>query len=739
MDASSFEGIALDPSKCSKLSMEEKRELVYELSKQSHGAPEMLQSWSRQEILQILCAEMGKERKYTGLTKLKIIENLLKIVSEKKSLEQENTSNLEMQPSSESGQRSSKRQRKAEHPSRFPIEANTSSTTNTNVSLANVVYCKNLACRAKLSGQDAFCKRCSCCICRNYDDNKDPSLWLICSSEPPFQGDSCGMSCHLECAMKHGKSCITTDKSDKGNNGTFYCVSCGKANDLLSSLKKQLIVARDTRRVDILCYRLSLSQKLSFGAENCPKLYEVLDEAVNKLEADVGPLTGLPVKMARGIVNRLSFGPAVQQLCGLAVEYIDALLSERVSEMPSNAKVKDCEVIESKLVRFEDVFPSSVTVVLSSEGSSMENVVGYTLWHRKAVETEYPVEPTRTLFSPNTRFVLSDLMPATDYVLKIVSLDSKKELGMFEVQFCTSKAENELSNLNMKSLEVERSQSPPTNCSNLSNPSSVEDETNNIVLCSNEDENRGDNCLSCCENTDKAISTDLCCTTIAFASKSHIGNEEVMVSLGDEEDSIVKVTSLPNTDAINLENKQCSDVQTTEETSTDNGSNAPLQTALEFAPFVGSVEAGLPITPCKMENVKGSLGRKGKSEHCSKDLDNGSGKEDGPQVGCSSKKRVGEWHEECAGTGDKDFEYYVKVVRWLECGEHIDKTFRQKFLTWYSLRATPQDVRIVKAFVDTLIEDPASLAGQLVDTFSDVISSKRASVVPAGFCLKLWH
>lgn len=107
-----------------------------------------------------------------------------------------------------------------------------------------------------------------------------------------------------------------------------------------SSLKKQLIVARDTRRVDILCYRLSLSQKISVGAGNCPKLYEVLDEAVKKLEADVGPLTGLPVKMARGIVNRLSFGPAVQQLCGLAVEHIDALLSERVSEMPSNAKVK---------------------------------------------------------------------------------------------------------------------------------------------------------------------------------------------------------------------------------------------------------------------------------------------------------------------------------------------------------------------------------------------------------------
>ncbi|RVW80664.1 VIN3-like protein 2 [Vitis vinifera] len=81
----------------------------------------------------------------------------------------------------------------------------------------------------------------------------------------------------------------------------------------------------------------------------------------------------------------------------------------------------------------------------------------------------------------------------------------------------------------------------------------------------------------------------------------------------------------------------------------------------------------------------------------------------------------------------------VKVIRWLECEGHVEKNFRQKFLTWYSLRATPQEVRIVKVFVDTLIEDPASLAEQLIDTFSETISSKRSSVVPAGFCMKLWH
>lgn len=85
--------------------------------------------------------------------------------------------------------------------------------------------------------------------------------------------------------------------------------------------------------------------------------------------------------------------------------------------------------------------------------------------------------------------------------------------------------------------------------------------------------------------------------------------------------------------------------------------------------------------------------------------------------------------------------YVVKIMKWLECEGHIEKSFRQKFLTWYNLRATPQHVRVVKVYVDTFLEDPAALAEQLVDTFSDCISGKRTSVVPvkAGFCLKLWH
>ncbi|KAG0472278.1 hypothetical protein HPP92_016830 [Vanilla planifolia] len=86
-----------------------------------------------------------------------------------------------------------------------------------------------------------------------------------------------------------------------------------------------------------------------------------------------------------------------------------------------------------------------------------------------------------------------------------------------------------------------------------------------------------------------------------------------------------------------------------------------------------------------------------------------------------------------------DYEYCVKVIRWLECEGLIESNFRVKFLTWFSLRANSQEKRILSAYVDTLIDDPRSLAGQVVDTFSDAIFSKRSPLLPTGFCARLWH
>lgn len=730
MDSSYLEGLMLDPSKCSKLSMDEKRELVYALSKWSHGAPEMLQSWSRQEILEVLCAEMGKERKYTGLTKLKIIEQLLKIVTEKKSQEHAAAIDLEARASSEVPQKTAKRQRKTDNPIRLPVTANTVSTNNVIEDLENPVYCKNSACRARLFHDAAFCKRCSCCICHKYDDNKDPSLWLICSSEPPFQGVSCGMSCHLDCALRHERSGILKDKLDNRLDGSFYCVACGKVNDILGSWRKQLLIARDTRRVDILCYRVSLCRKILAGTKHYQKLYDIVDEAVKKLEADVGPLTGLPVKMARGIVNRLSSGPEVQRLCAFAIESLDTILSERVPDM------SDCKVMSAKLVTLEDVCTSSITVTLKFEDSSLGNLVGYTLWHRKSDDMDYPTEPTCTLFAPNSKFHLSGLSPDTDYHLKVVSLDSNRELGMCEVSFRTPTTGTEATNPNSKDMEVGRSESPATNCSSLSNPSSVEDETNNVIPCSNEDETRGDNYHDHCNTLEKMVSTNV---YNGYTDTIERGLTGETISLLDEEHSMGKICSAPNTDAVNLESKPSPDGQMMEDTSTENGSNTPRQTGLDCIPLAGASEALLPITPCKLDMMKDGLQRSCRPKLTIKDLDIGSGKEEEPQAGSSSKKRRLERRDDESAAVDKDFEYYVKVIRWLECDGHIETGFRKKFLTWYSLRATPQEVRIVKVFVDTFIEDPESLAGQLIDTFSDVISNKRSTTVPAGFCLKLWH
>ncbi|XP_044472087.1 VIN3-like protein 2 isoform X2 [Mangifera indica] len=709
------------------MSIEEKRELVYALSKRSHGASEMLQSWTRQEILQILCAELGKERKYTGLTKLKIIENLLKLVSEKNSAEHEVKTEAEPLSSSSSSQKTSKRQRKTENPSRFPVPVNEPAINNGSNDIVNAIYCKNLACRATLRVQDAFCKRCSCCICHQYDDNKDPSLWLICSSEPPFVGESCGMSCHLECALKNERSGIGNGRCFPGLDGSFYCVACGKVNDLLGCWRKQLMLAKDTRRVDILCYRVSLGQKLLSGTDKYKNLSTIVEDAVKMLEAEVGPLTGLPVKMGRGIVNRLSSGPEIQKLCACALQALEEMISN--TSLP-NPAIKDPNLI-SNMVSVEDVCATSLTVVLGSEDPSLGTNVSYSLWHRKAHE-DYPLRPTCTLFAANPRFVITGLTPATEYQFKVVSSIGTTELGKCEVWFSSGCVRDDVTNCSL----LERSHSPATNCSSLSNPSSVEDETN-ITPAMDQNDDRVNNYFTYCKDTDKVASAMLSDDAVDCAILVEGATPADAVSLLEEERIINIDGSVPDSDVRKLEKKLPPDGQLIDEMSTDNGLGNPGLTGMECVPYVGTSEASLPITPCKIEILKDGQGRNARSKSSNKDMGNGIGKEDGPQDNSTSRKRIAERQDE--ESTDRDFEHCVKVIRWLECEGHIERNFRQKFLTWYSLRATSQEVRIVKVFIDTFAEDPVSLADQLVDTFSDCISSKRSSVVPAGFCMKLWH
>lgn len=54
---------------------------------------------------------------------------------------------------------------------------------------------------------------------------------------------------------------------------------------------------------------------------------------------------------------------------------------------------------------------------------------------------------------------------------------------------------------------------------------------------------------------------------------------------------------------------------------------------------------------------------------------------------------------------DENFEYCVKMIRWLECEGYIKQEFQLKLLTWFSLRSTDQERRVVNTFIQTLLDD----------------------------------
>jgi hypothetical protein len=95
----------------------------------------------------------------------------------------------------------------------------------------------------------------------------------------------------------------------------------------LRSWKKQLVTAKDARRLDVLCHRIYLSHKILASTEKYLVLHEIVDTALKKLEAEVGPISGAP-NMGRGIVSRLTVGAEVQKLCAQAIDAMESLFSD---------------------------------------------------------------------------------------------------------------------------------------------------------------------------------------------------------------------------------------------------------------------------------------------------------------------------------------------------------------------------------------------------------------------------
>lgn len=87
------------------------------------------------------------------------------------------------------------------------------------------------------------------------------------------------------------------------------------------------MVAKEARRVDVLCLRVSLSHKILKETEEYKELLKIVESCVKTLENEVGPLELAAEKMDRRIVNRLSCSTEVQKLCTYAVEVFDSISS----------------------------------------------------------------------------------------------------------------------------------------------------------------------------------------------------------------------------------------------------------------------------------------------------------------------------------------------------------------------------------------------------------------------------
>lgn len=187
-------------------------------SDDASGSPELLQeflkSGPKRELLRTC---FDKDKKNTS-AKGRLTENKSSKIIKKQDSKKVCSSN----------QSSKKQHRKGENPTRLLPMPDQSS----DFGRANSWICKNSACRAVLSIDDTFCRRCSCCICHLFDDNKDPSLWLVCTSESA-QGDSCGLSCHIECAIQHEKVGVVDHGQLMQLDGGYCCATCGKVTGIL--------------------------------------------------------------------------------------------------------------------------------------------------------------------------------------------------------------------------------------------------------------------------------------------------------------------------------------------------------------------------------------------------------------------------------------------------------------------------------------------------------------------------
>ncbi|CAD6334657.1 unnamed protein product [Miscanthus lutarioriparius] len=481
--------------------------------------------------------------------------------------------------------------------------------------------CKNLACKAVRPSEDSFCKRCSCCVCHKFDDNKDPS----------------------QCRY----------------------------------WKRQLVIGKDARRVDNLCQRIYLSYRLLEGTIHFKELHEIIKDAKAKLESEVGPLDGMSAKNAHGI-----------KLCSTAIQKADEWLSS------PDLHLRDSLPVACKF-KFVDIKSSSLIVILK-ETSSSDTIKGYKLWYWKS--REQPSREKPVIVSKDERkILLFDLTPCTEYSFRVISFTDDGVLGHSESRCRTESREIFAMRAPQNAVGRDtQAQKRDRNQSCKSTGFKIRDIWKNFQEALDaegcfegfsEDVHEGS-----CSRSVTETELSGACRKLHFNSSSSVPdlNAEVPVPMDytTEKHYYSKKGLVRSNDSGDSET--CAVGHTAE------------PPAVESRP-VGKVNT-VQVNKCE---------------------------QNGASAICHEKMLSGSTRQL-----DGDYEHCVKVIRQLECDGHIENGFRMKFLTWYSLRSTDQERKAVTTYVKTLSDEPSSLAEQLVDSFGEILNSKKAKT---GFCNKLWH
>lgn len=375
---------------------------------------------------------------------------------------------------------------------------------------------------------------------------------------------------------------------------------------------------------------------------------------------------------------------------------------------------------------FEDIGPTQVTLRLIELPSAAEyDVKGYKLWCFKKGET-----PEDDLFvdcgRTERRMVISDLEPCTEYTFRVISHTEAGLLGHSNARCFT------------ESIEM-----LPKTRGNL-----VDRKEKRITDLVGDDDQP-------LEREKKSI----------ISSGFHIGQLAQYVQLAEaQEEGLLESFYNVDTEKSCEPEEEDPEEDPVEEPEEELPSRRPHRFDLnrvsvpdlneEFTPlpdFSGGEDNGVPLESLAeaIDNAGDnsddaddnyddavSNGRQKKENNCFVRSD-GSG--DDPEFDflmtrkrkADSNSNESENHECDSSPIDHTLEKCVKVIRWLERGGHIDKTFRVRFLTWFSLSSSAQEQSVVNTFVQTLEDDPSSLAGQLLDAFAEVVSTKRPN---NGFC-----